>query len=169
LIGGIWVRRLILVLTIALLGVDALFAGALVGGIGPSIWLQSIVIIVCVLAVMVRTVISSLQRLDPLLGEGSANLGATPFQTQRGVTFPLLMPAIMAGAVFTFVEGFDNLSVAIFIHSFRDRPPLVELLSPVQSTNTPLVAALSDVQIVLALIVRTGCRQHRAGRCKPVR
>ena len=55
-------------------------------------------------------------------------------------------------AVFTFVEGFDNLSVAIFTHGFRDRPLPVELLAMVQTTNSPLVAAVSGVQIVLAII-----------------
>jgi putative spermidine/putrescine transport system permease protein len=133
------------------LGVAVLFAGALVG-IGPSIWLQSISIAVFVLAVMVRTVMSRLQRLDPALEEASANLGATPFQSLRTVTFPLLLPAILAGAVFTFVEGFDNLSVAIFTHGFRDRPLPVELLALVQTTNTPLVAAISGVQILLAVV-----------------
>ncbi|MGP1397252.1 MAG: ABC transporter permease [Inquilinaceae bacterium] len=133
------------------LGVAVLFAGALVG-IGPSIWLQSISIAVFVLAVMVRTVMSRLQRLDPSLEEASANLGATPFQSLRRITFPLLLPAILAGAVFTFVEGFDNLSVAIFTHGFRDRPLPVELLALVQTTNTPLVAAISGVQILLAVV-----------------
>ncbi len=133
------------------LGVAILFAGALIG-IGPSIWLQSISIAVFVLAVMVRTVMSRLQRLDPALEEAAANLGATSFQSLRTITFPLLLPAILAGAVFTFVEGFDNLSVAIFTHGFRDRPLPVELLAMVQTTNSPLVAAVSGVQIVLAII-----------------
>lgn len=133
------------------LGVAVLFAGALVG-VGPSIWLQSISITVFVLAVMVRTVASRLQRLDPALEEAAANLGATPFQSLRTVTFPLLLPAILAGAVFTFVEGFDNLSVAIFTHGFRDRPLPVELLALVQHTSSPLVAAVSGVQIVLAIV-----------------
>lgn len=133
------------------LGVAILFAGALIG-IGPSIWLQSISIAVFVLAVMVRTVMSRLQRLDPALEEAATNLGATPFQSLRTITFPLLLPAILAGAVFTFVEGFDNLSVAIFTHGFRDRPLPVELLAMVQTTNSPLVAAVSGVQILLAII-----------------
>ncbi len=132
------------------LGVAVLFAGALVGVV-PSIWLQSISITVFILAVMVRTVQSRLMRLDPALEEAAANLRATPFQSLRTVTFPLLMPAILAGAVFTFVEGFDNLSVAIFTHGFRDRPLPVELLTLVQYTSTPLVAAVSGVQIVLAI------------------
>jgi putative spermidine/putrescine transport system permease protein len=132
------------------LGVAVLFAGALIG-IGPSIWLQSISITVFILAVMVRTVQSRLMRLDPALEEAAANLRATPLQSLRTVTFPLLMPAILAGAVFTFVEGFDNLSVAIFTHGFRDRPLPVEMLTLVQYTSTPLVAAVSGVQIVLAI------------------
>jgi putative spermidine/putrescine transport system permease protein len=133
------------------LGVAVLFAGAVVG-ISPSIWLQSISITVFILAVMVRTVTSRLQRLDPALEEAAANLGASSFQSLRTVTFPLLLPAVLAGSVFTFVEGFDNLSVAIFTHGFRDRPLPIELLALVQNTSSPLVAAISGVQILLAIV-----------------
>jgi putative spermidine/putrescine transport system permease protein len=133
------------------LGVAVLFTGALVG-IGPSMTLQSVSIAIFVLAVMVRTLMSRLQRLDPSLEEAAANLGATPFAALRTVTFPLLMPAILAGAIFTFIEGFDNISVAIFTHGFRDRPLPIELLAMVQTTNSPLVAAVSGVQILLAIL-----------------
>ncbi|MGO4284379.1 ABC transporter permease [Bosea sp. TAB14] len=133
------------------LGVAVLFAGALFG-IGPSIWLQSISIAVYVMAVMVRTVMARLQKLDPLLEQAASNLGATRWQSFRTITLPLLMPAILAGAVFTFIEGFDNLSVTIFTHGYRDRPLPVELLTIVQNTNSPLVAAVSSVQILLAIL-----------------
>ena len=95
---------------------------------------------------------SRLQRLDASLEEAAANLGATPFAALRTITFPLLAPAVLAGAVFTFIEGFDNISVAIFTHGFRDRPLPIELLAMVQTTNTPLVAAVSGVQILLAVV-----------------
>lgn len=62
------------------------------------------------------------------------------------------MPAFLAGSVFTFVEGFDNISVAIFAHGFHQRPLPVELIALVSTTNTPLVAAVSGVQIVLAVL-----------------
>ena len=133
------------------LGIAILFTGALVG-IGPSIWVQTIALSVFVLAVMVRTVMARLQRLDPLLEQAAANLGATRFQAFRTVTLPLIMPAVLAGAVFTFVEGFDNLSVTIFTHGFRDRPLPIELLAIVQQTSSPMVAALSGVQIMLAVL-----------------
>ena len=135
-----------------MLGVAVLFAGSVVG-VSPSIWLQSISITVFVLAVMVRTVTSRLQRLDPALEEAAANLGASSFQSLRTVTFPLLLPAILAGAVFTFVEGFDNLSVAIASRtaSGTGRCPS-SLLALVQNTSSPLVAAVSGVQILLAIV-----------------
>lgn len=133
------------------LGIAVLFTGALIG-VGPSIWLQSVTLSVFVLAVMVRVVMSRLQRLDPWLEQAAANLGATPFQSFRTITLPLLAPAILAGSVFTFVEGFDNLSVTIFTHGFRDRPLPIELLAIVQQTSSPMVAALSGVQIMLALL-----------------
>jgi len=133
------------------LGIAVLFTGALVG-IGPSIWLQSIALSAFVLAVMVRTVTSRLQRLDASLEQAAANLGATPFQAFRTITFPLVLPAILAGSVFTFVEGFDNLSVTIFTHGLRERPLPIELLAIVQQTSSPMVAALSGVQIMLALL-----------------
>lgn len=132
------------------LGVAVLFTGALVG-VGPSIWLQATALSVFVLAVMVRTVMARLQRLDPLLEQAAANLGASPFQAFRTVTLPLLLPAVLAGSVFTFIEGFDNLSVTIFTHGFRDRPLPIELLAIVQQTSSPMVAALSGVQIMIAI------------------
>lgn len=133
------------------LGIAVLFTGALVG-IGPSIQLQAVTLSVFVMAVMVRTVMSRLQKLDPALEQAAANLGATPFQAFRTVTLPLLMPAVLAGSVFTFIEGFDNLSVTIFTHGFRDRPLPIELLAIVQQTSSPMVAALSGVQIMLAIL-----------------
>jgi putative spermidine/putrescine transport system permease protein len=133
------------------LGIAILFTGALVN-VGPSIWLQATALTAFVLAVMVRTVMARLQRLDPLLEQAAANLGATPFQTFRTITLPLLAPALLAGAVFTFIEGFDNLSVTIFTHGFRDRPLPIELLAIVQQTSSPMVAALSGVQIMLAIL-----------------
>jgi putative spermidine/putrescine transport system permease protein len=133
------------------LGVAVLFSGALVA-VRPSMTLQIVSISVFVLAIMVRTVASRLQRLDPALEEAAANLGASPWQATRTVTIPLLTPAILAGATFTFIEGFDNISVAIFTHGFRDRPLPIELMAMVQTTNTPLVAAVSGLQILLAVV-----------------
>jgi putative spermidine/putrescine transport system permease protein len=134
------------------LGVAILFAAAAID-LRPSVALHAASVACFILAVMIRIVMARLARLDEALDEASANLGASAWQTFRHVTVPLLLPAIFAGAAFTFIEGFDNISVAIFTHGYRDRPLPVELLSLVQTDNTPLVAAVSAVQIVLASAV----------------
>lgn len=134
------------------LGVAVLFAGAAID-LRPSISMQSVAVACFVIAVMIRIVAARLARLDIRLEEASANLGASPWQTFRHLTLPLLMPAIWAGAAFTFIEGFDNISVAVFTHGVRDRPLPIELMALVQTDSTPLVAALSTVQILLAVAV----------------
>jgi putative spermidine/putrescine transport system permease protein len=134
------------------LGIAILFAGATINA-RPSIGLQSVSVACFILAVMIRIVMARLMRLDVALEEASANLGATRWQTFRHVVLPLLLPAIWAGAAFTFIEGFDNISVAIFTHGHRDRPLPVELMSLVQTDNTPMVAAVSAVQIALSVVV----------------
>jgi putative spermidine/putrescine transport system permease protein len=134
------------------LGIAILFAAAAID-LRPSVGMHAVSVACFILAVMIRIVMARLARLDIALEDASANLGATSWQTFRHVTFPLLLPAIFAGAAFTFIEGFDNISVAIFTHGYRDRPLPVELLSLVQTDNTPLVAAVSSIQIVLASAV----------------
>ncbi len=42
--------------------------------------------------------------------------------------------------------------MTIFTHGFRDRPLPIELLAIVQQTSSPMVAALSGVQIMLAIL-----------------
>jgi spermidine/putrescine transport system permease protein len=51
----------------------------------------------------VLPVYATLERLDPLLAEAAADLGARPAATLRRVVIPLSMPGIVAGAVLVFI------------------------------------------------------------------
>ena len=134
------------------IGVAILFAGASVGLLASSPMLIAALITV-LLAVLTRMVIAQLVRLDPSLERASENLGATPWQGFRRITLPQLLPALAGGAGLTFIEAFDNVSVAMFTHSYRARPLPIELLSLVETDNSPLVAAISGVEIALACLV----------------
>lgn len=61
--------------------------------------------------------------------------------------------ALLAGAAFVFIEAFDNLTVALFTASPRSRPLAVELYNLVQFDNSPMVAAISSLEIGLALVM----------------
>jgi spermidine/putrescine transport system permease protein len=48
------------------------------------------------------------------LEEAALSLGAGPFHTFREITLPLLMPAVLAGALFAFTISFDNITATLF-------------------------------------------------------
>jgi putative spermidine/putrescine transport system permease protein len=133
-------------------GIAILFAGASVGLLASTPMLIAALVTVLV-AVLTRMTIARLSRLDPNLERASANLGAGRWQGFVRITLPQLVPAIAGGAAFTFIEAFDNVSVAMFTHSYRARPLPIELLSLVETDNSPLVAAISGVEIALACAI----------------
>jgi spermidine/putrescine transport system permease protein len=67
----------------------------------------------CVSFVVV-TVKARVASLDPALEEAAADLYATPFQTFRKVTFPLLLPGIAAAALLSFSLSFDDFIITNF-------------------------------------------------------
>src|SRR5262249_58887617 len=91
--------------------------------------------------------------LDPLLDEASANLGAGRFETFWRVTLPQTWSAIIAAAAFVFIEAFDNVTIALFTSDVRGRPLSVELYYLVQYDSTPMIAAVSALEIGLSFVV----------------
>jgi putative spermidine/putrescine transport system permease protein len=66
------------------------------------------------IVVVHNNVIARLRRTSPNLREASADLGATPFQTFRYVTWPLMRSAVAAGAILAFALSFDEVVVTTF-------------------------------------------------------
>ena len=66
------------------------------------------------IVVVYNNVIARLRRTSPNLREASSDLGATPFQTFRFVTWPLTRSAIAAGAILAFALSFDEVVVTTF-------------------------------------------------------
>ncbi len=57
------------------------------------------------LPLMVLPLINALQKVDANLGDASASLGASEWQTFRKVTLPLSMPGVVAGCLLTFAAA----------------------------------------------------------------
>jgi spermidine/putrescine transport system permease protein len=62
--------------------------------------------------------------LDPWLTEASADLGATPIQTFKKITIPLLMPSLIASSLLVFTLSLDDFFIAFFCSG-----PSIETLS----------------------------------------
>lgn len=99
------------------------------------------------------SVTSSLQGYDERLSKAAAGLGASPLTTFRRITFPLILPGILAGAIFAFVTSFDEVVIALFLQSPRLRTLPVQMFISVNSDIDPTMAAASTVVMVLTTLL----------------
>ncbi len=90
--------------------------------------------------------------LDAQLEEASADLYATPFTTFRRVTFPLALPAVLAGFLLSFTLSLDNTVIAAFVSVSGSTPWPVYILGSVRTGLRPEIAAVSTIMLLLTLV-----------------
>jgi iron(III) transport system permease protein len=100
----------------------------------------------------VRAGVAALQQIDPSIEEASANLGADAQYTFRRVTLPLILPAFIAGLIFSFARHMTSLSTIIFLVSGKWRILALEIFDAVERRGLSVAAAFSMVLIVIVLI-----------------
>ncbi len=100
----------------------------------------------------VRAGVAALQQIDPSIEEASSNLGANAQYTFRRITLPLILPAFIAGLIFSFARHMTSLSAIIFLSTPKWRILTVEILSAVEQGGMSLAAAYSVILIVIVLI-----------------
>jgi iron(III) transport system permease protein len=99
----------------------------------------------------VRAGIASLQQIDPAIEEASTNLGADAQLTFRQVTMPLILPAFMAGLIFSFARHMTSLSAIVFLSSAKWPILTAQIMSEVEQGGTSLAAAYSMILIFIVL------------------
>lgn len=83
--------------------------------------------------------------------EAALSLGASPFQTFRAVTFPLLSPAIFAGMLFSFTISFDDVTATLFWATASQQTVPVKIFGMLRNSISPEINALGTVMIVLTI------------------
>ena len=134
------------------IGIASLFVGAYFAFRASNTMLILALSVFC-LPFVIRIAMARLAGLDPRLDEASANLGAGKLETFARVTLPQMGPALVAAAAFTFIEAFDNVTVALFTSDVRGRPLPVELYYLVQYDSSPAIAAISALEIGLSFAI----------------
>jgi iron(III) transport system permease protein len=100
----------------------------------------------------VRSGIAALQQIDPSIEEASNILGGDAQYTFRKVTLPLILPALLAGLIFSFTRHMTSLSAIIFLVSARWRIVTASILSEWEQGGISIAAAYSTVIILFVLI-----------------
>ena len=102
-------------------------------------------------AVVTLIVRARLAGLDESLEEASADLYASPAQTFRKVTLPLMMPAVLAGGLLAFSLSLDNTIISSFVSTADASPWPVYVFSSLRSILRPPIAAMSTLVLLLTL------------------
>ncbi len=100
----------------------------------------------------VRSGVAALQQIDPSIEEASAILGGDAQYTFRKVTLPLIVPALLAGLIFSFTRHMTSLSAIIFLVSARWRIVTASIMSEWEQGGVAIAAGYSTVIIVVVLI-----------------
>lgn len=99
----------------------------------------------------VRAGVAALQQIDPSIEEASNILGADAQTTFRKVTLPLILPALLAGLIFSFTRHMTSLSAIIFLVSARWRVVTAAILSEWEQGGVSIAAAYSTTIILFVL------------------
>lgn len=96
-----------------------------------------------------------LEGMDLSLETAAGDLYATPWQTFRHVTLPLLGPGILAGAMLAFVISLDDVIITEFVKSGGQDTLPTYMLGQLRRTMTPEVNAISTALLALTVVLLT--------------
>jgi putative spermidine/putrescine transport system permease protein len=146
---------LLLVLPIALPGIVtglALQSAFRLSGVPFSIYTIIIGHATFCIVVVYNNVVARLRRSPVSLIEASADLGASPLQTFRFVTVPMLRTALIAGALLAFALSFDEVIVTTFTAGAQNTLPLWIFGAIRLGQQLPEVNAVVTFVLVLTLV-----------------
>lgn len=114
-------------------------------------------------AVVVR---SRMSGFDRALEEASRDLGASEWQTFWNVTFPYMVPGVVAGALLALTLSLDDFVITFFTSGPGSTTFPIKIYSMVRFSVTPEVNAASTVLIVLTLTLTVFAMwiQSRSGK-----
>lgn len=104
----------------------------------------------------VRLVSASLLAAPRDAEEAAANLGARPWTVFRRITLPALRPGMVAAALFSFIQSFENLELTLLLTGPGRATLPVEMLNYLTFRVDPTLAAVATVQVVLVGVLMLG-------------
>jgi putative spermidine/putrescine transport system permease protein len=120
---------------------------------------------------VVITVTATLTGFDQSLIRAGASLGASPMTVFRKVTFPLILPGMISGALFAFVTSFDEVVVVLFIASPDQRTLPKQMFSGIREQISPTITAAATMLVfaAAAMLITVELLRRRSERLRGIR
>jgi putative spermidine/putrescine transport system permease protein len=105
---------------------------------------------------VVITVSSALSGLDDNLPRAAASLGAGPIRIFFKIIAPLMMPGLLAGAIFAFVTSFDDAIVSTFLTGPEQHTLPREMWKGIRQQISPVILCAASLLVVVSIIALAG-------------
>lgn len=101
---------------------------------------------------VLRLTLTSLHDLDHLVERASYSLGASPWQTFRRVTLPMIAPGVAAGIFFAFLLSFDEVTISILLSIPGSTTLPAHIFAIAANGSDPIITAASGLLIIIATV-----------------
>ncbi len=101
------------------------------------------------LSYVAMVVLGRLKEFDNSLLEAAQDLGASGLYTFFHVTLPVIMPGIVAGALFAFTLSIDDFVITFFVKGAGDTTLPIYIQSAMRRGTPPVLNALSVIFLLL--------------------
>ncbi len=109
---------------------------------------------ICLATPIVIVIVSAtLQDFDRSLELAAQIMGARPLQTFLKITFPIIRPGIITGALFSFIISFDEVVIAAFIGGYRSATLPKRMFDNVRDEMDPTIAAIATLLVVITIFL----------------
>jgi iron(III) transport system permease protein len=117
-----------------------------------TFWILPAVYFLRFMPIVVRSLQSSMEQLDPSLEDAAASLGARWWRRLTRVTFPLVLPGAVAGTLLAFVIALGEYVASVLIFVPSNRPISIAIASELRDFNLGTAAALGVVLVVMIAV-----------------
>jgi ABC-type spermidine/putrescine transport system permease subunit II len=108
---------------------------------------------VVILPYVVIAVMARLQGHDSRLRDAGLSLGAKPMTVFFRITFPLVLPGILAAALLAFVSAFDEFIIALLLQGPTLKTLSVQMYDSVALEIDPTISAAATIIVIVVSIV----------------
>ena len=135
-----------------------------IGAESPGFGLPAVVITLSYLWLpyVILPIYAGLERVPDSLLEASADLGAPAWTTLRTVVFPLILPAVIAGSIFSFSLSLGDYITAGLVGGTTQMLGNLIYTNVGAASNLPLAAAIALIPIAIIFLYLAGVRRTGA-------
>ena len=134
------------------------------GGSSPGYGLPATIITLSYLWLpyVILPIYAGLERVPNSLLEASGDLGGKAWPTLRLIVFPLVLPAIIAGTIFSFSLSLGDYITVNIVGGASQMLGNLVFVNAGAANNLPLAAAIAMIPIVVMLVLLTAIRRTGA-------